>query len=100
MKRFMYLSIGLMCMAITLLIGFHLGSHSVQAQAPEAINGYRVYQAGTLINHFIMLSNGDVYRQTHEQGATTPFSGAPAFFVGNFWGGTVPVSEHLGQREG
>jgi len=36
MKRFMYFSISILCLSIAALIGFYIGSESVQAQAPRA----------------------------------------------------------------
>ena len=35
MKRFMYLSIGVLCLSVSALIGFHVGSSNVQA-GPDA----------------------------------------------------------------
>ncbi len=95
MKKAMYLSITMLCLALTLLIGFHLGSHSVQAQAPEPITGYRVLSPSqsTLVDHFLMLSNGDVSRQSHDKTFGAIFNEPPTY-VGNFWSGVpVPVSE-------
>jgi len=90
MRKFFYLSAGLMCLAITFAIAFHLGSRSVNAQAPEPITGYRVGFASGLFHHYVMLSTGDVYlKQGVGQFGQT---GAPVF-VGNFWAGTVPTSE-------
>lgn len=90
MKKLMYLSISMLCLAITMLIGFHIGSQSVKAQAPEAISGYRIYQDGGHVRHFVLLSNGDIYRRQHPQGSE---SLAPLVYLGNFWeGGPVPTS--------
>jgi hypothetical protein len=36
MKRFMYFSIAVLCLMVSALIGFHIGSESAQAQAPRA----------------------------------------------------------------
>jgi len=33
MKRFMYLSIGVLCLSLSALIGFHVGSRTAQAQS-------------------------------------------------------------------
>ncbi len=93
MKRFMYLSVAMLCLALTLLIGFHIGTRSVQAQAPEPITGYVVSQPSTQVSHYVMLSNGDVYRQIHDQSVGAVFGTPTPRFLGNFWGGTVPVSE-------
>ena len=41
-KRFMYISIGVLCLMVSALIGFHIGSQSAIAQAPEPITGYRI----------------------------------------------------------
>jgi hypothetical protein len=35
MKRFMFVSIGVLCLMVSALIGFYIGSESAQAQAPR-----------------------------------------------------------------
>jgi hypothetical protein len=96
MKRLLYLSISILCLSIAGLIGFNIGSQSAQAQAPEPINGYRVISVGmqTGVQHFVMLSNGDVYWNQGGE-ANPPVFHFAAQFVGNFWTGNsepVPVS--------
>jgi len=44
MKRFMYFSSSVLCLSIAVFLGFYIGSHSAQAQAPEPINGYRIWR--------------------------------------------------------
>lgn len=95
MKRFMYLSIGVLCLMLAATVGYHLGSQTAQAQAPETITGYRVVNGPSLTDHFVMLSNGDVYRQSHGSVYGTTFNTIPTK-VGNFWtgqGGAVPTEQ-------
>ena len=94
MKRFMYLSIGVLCLMLAVVAGYHLGSQSAQAQVPEPITAYRVVSGSSLTDHFVMLSNGDVYRQVHDPIYGATFNSPPTK-VGNFWtgqGGAVPTS--------
>lgn len=89
MRRFMYLSVSVLCLSVAVLIGFLIGSGAVVAQAPEILAGYRVAPEPPDTHHFIMLANGDVYSNTDTHGGEFERSGA--LFVGNFWGSTVPT---------
>ncbi len=86
MKKFFYLSAGLMCLAITLLVGFHIGSRSVQAQAPGIVVGVA---AGNTTSMGLILENGDVW-VNQAPGAPARFMN-PAVPLGNFWTGAAPV---------
>lgn len=92
MKRFVFLSIGVLCLMLSALIGFHIGSESAQAQAqpPQAIAGLAQWLG---YMDFVMLDNGDLY--WNNRGAQhVPYS-APATYLGNFWTGEmgpVPTS--------
>jgi hypothetical protein len=92
MKKLMYLSISILCLSISALIGFHVGSQSVQAQAPELITGYGVIRhvGDNLVDHFVMLSNGDVWKQDSVDDDFGTPTRSPVY-MGNFWGGTVPT---------
>ena len=71
MKTVMYLSISILCLLLSALIGMHIGSQSAQAQAPEPISGYRVVLGGGSAwdsVHYVTLSNGDVYARIHNAG--------------------------------
>ena len=92
MKRFMLASIGLLCLSLAVLVGFHLGNHAAHAQAPRTV-------VGTFVEpfHYVMLENGDVYyRRTAKgtkPGGTYDSEYSPVSYIGNYWdGGTVPVS--------
>lgn len=89
MKRFALFSFSILCLMLAVAVGFHLGSHSAMAQAPEAITGYRTVVVGsTNILHFVMLSNGDVY--VHQSNYDGPWINTLQP-VGNFWS-DAPVS--------
>jgi hypothetical protein len=47
---------------------------------------------GTQVYHYILLSNGDVYRQEAIVGSPHVFTGDPSF-VGNFWDGAVSTDQ-------
>ena len=81
MKRFFYFSVSFLCLALAALIGFHIGSRSVEAQsAGLSIAGF------TQDDHFyVILSNGDVYSDN------LPGSGDP-IYRGNFFGDNPPVN--------
>jgi hypothetical protein len=70
MKRFMYLSISVLCLSVSALIGSHIGTRSAQAQAPGPI-----YSDTGIVTHFAewML---DQYGQT--------------WFIGSSWERTAP----------
>jgi len=88
----MYFSIGVLCLSIAALIGFHLGSHAAQAQAQDGVPGYRV----TMVNagssfHYVMLANGDVYMRQHDAYRNSWSSDLVS--VGNFWSSPVATSQ-------
>jgi hypothetical protein len=86
----LYIIIGVLIGVI--IMQWQQGPQPAQAQAPEVINGYRVVTYNTTGHHFVMLSNGDVYKQDrplHEDS----FGGAAPKYMGNFWSGApVPTS--------
>lgn len=94
MKKLMYLSIAILCLSISALIGFHIGSQAVQAQAPEPISGYRVVlDSGNGDRYFVMLSNGDVYYR-HGPYSDHSWDADPPEYFGNFWQGRgVPTNQ-------
>ena len=105
MKRFMFLSITVMCMAVTLLIGMHIGSKNVEAQA-STVTGFSV--SGEYV--WVMLSNGEVYSRPVEYYGDENWEWKSSLLpqpdlTGSFFNGPVPVSEQTwggikGQYEG
>jgi hypothetical protein len=96
-KRFMFVSIGVLCLMVSALIGFHLGGQSAQAQAYEPIAAYRTVATGPSQNdvqHFVIWANGDVFRNRTYHGAGPVIFNDPANYVGNFYTGNsgVPVA--------
>ena len=95
MKRFMYFSVSVLCLALAALVGFHIGNQPATAQvAPASVVG----TFGTLYNHVVLLANGDVYYRDAtdlgcEVGHMCYQNQSPATYVGNFWGGQpVPTA--------
>jgi hypothetical protein len=88
MKRFMFLSIGVLCLAIAVLIGFYVGSQKATAQTSEA-QYFFTYSGGSYFHYVAILPNGDVYR--HQLLSNDPMQ-TPAY-VGNFWGGGVATDK-------
>ena len=96
MKRFMYLSIGLLCLSVSALIGFHFGSRTAEAQAPDAVTGYSMGVDGDFRVHYVMLSNGDVYANHNHESLSHPkgLFAQSAEYRGNFWTGqTVQTNQ-------
>ena len=93
-KKFALFSVGVLCLMLSAFIGFYIGSGSAKAQAPDAVAGYRVYQHCAGCNsseHFVMLSNGDVY---HRYTNTNMTFDPRVDYLGNFWtGAPVPTSD-------
>ena len=93
MKKFMYVSIAILCLSISVLIGFHVGNQTVHAQpSPFEILGYKAFNSynGNTVRHFIMLNNGDLY--VNDGDGSGGFNYDSAFYIGNFWGtGSVPT---------
>lgn len=92
MKRFMFLSVGVLCLAIAALIGFYLGSHNAEAQSNIAIAGFSsISKYGTGEYCTVMLPNGDVYmREFYDWGV---FAEPPAKNIGNFWEGATATNK-------
>ncbi len=89
MKRFMYLSIGVLCLAMAALISFHIGSQRAEAQTEIGAQYY--VEAGGGFNVFAILPNGDVY--VNNTNTTAGFERHPSTYVGNFWEGTVSTDK-------
>ena len=86
-KRFALVSFGLLCLSLAALIGFHLGSHSASAVAPEATSDWRVTQFDEdKVYYHVLVSNGDVFVRTLTL-ADGQLDDPPATFAGNFWDG-------------
>ena len=95
MKRFMYFSVSVLCLAFAALIGFYIGSHQVEAQVQDPISGYCVLSDGTYIYHFTMLSNGDTYirHSTIYWNNPIEFLHPEPKYYGNFWEGAVSTDK-------
>ena len=99
MKRFMYVSIGLLCLSLSTLIGFHIGSRTAQAQAAAPVVGFATTETGD--EQLVIDTNGGVWLQRrYNLGATATlcgdimgfptYCGDAPLYIGNFWGsGTV-----------
>jgi len=86
MKRFMFLSIGVLCLAIAVLIGFYVGSQRADAQTPA---GTVFFVAGGAYQ--AILPNGDIYYNYYNENAGGLWPAAR--YRGNFWGGTVSTDK-------
>ena len=95
MKRFMYFSIGALCLSAALAVGIHIGSQNAEAQS-AAIVGF--IQGGD--GHIVINSNGDVWQQNNDltldpsscSNAEFSLYCQPPTYVGNFWFGQPPVA--------
>jgi|GEM_PF-6311833 len=85
MKRFMYLSITLMCLSVTLLIGVHIGSQSAQAQSGAMIVGF-TYDNNS--GYYVIIDNGDIF---YKDINVSSWGQSSYVYKGNFWGG-LPVN--------
>ena len=90
MKRFLMFSVSVLCLAIAALIGFHIGSHQVEAQAPPEVQ-YFVTPTGEhlTVNITAILPNGDVYSRQIYHGNWYDVIQSP----GNFWEGAVSTDK-------
>ncbi len=84
MKRFMYASIGMLCLSLAVLVGFHIGQHTAEAQAsPDNIVGFSS-DGG---RHYVLLSDGTVWSNDafgHGDTAKSTYL-TSSRHVGNFW---------------
>lgn len=90
MKRFMFLSIGVLCLAIAALIGFYVGSQRAEAQTPTGTLFFVNINAGWHY-YYAILPNGDIYVNVGASGNPAVVEGAS--FCGNFWGGQVSTNK-------
>ena len=92
MKRFMYFSVSVLCLAVAALIGFYIGSNRVEAQSSSPIVGYSNWNAN---QHYVILENGDVYSRMHNYIPGTGYcwyEDAPIYY-GNIWDGAVSTDQ-------
>ena len=82
MKRLFYLTGSVFFLACTLLIGFHLGQQTAEAQSSAEIIGYSVDGS----THFVILSSGDIWSRV------TGFASPPSY-VGNFFDASPVTTE-------
>lgn len=90
MKHFMFLSIGVLCLAIAVLIGFYVGSQRVEAQTPTGTLFFVNMNAGWHY-YYAILPNGDIYVNVGNSG--NPAVGQGASYCGNFWSGQVATEK-------
>jgi hypothetical protein len=83
MKRFMYFSVGVLCLAIAVLIGFHMGARTAEAQSGSQMWQAFMFASGDNALHYVMLPDGTIYRQNDGESRQN----LPPTLMGNFWGG-------------
>jgi hypothetical protein len=96
MKRFMFLSVGVLCLAIAALIGFYIGGQNAKAQSSVPVAGFSAayYYSPGEVRCFVMQPNGDVYdRGTRETNDGIVFVNVPARLVGNYWEGAIATNK-------
>jgi hypothetical protein len=94
MKRFMFLSIGVLCLAIAVLMGSYVGSQRAVAQSAPTVVGL-AEDAGNR-DVWVVLSNGDIYRRVWAAYSSTDFyfpDNSPTDYVGNIWGNTISTDK-------
>ena len=86
MKRFMYLSIALVSIAVSFLAGLRIAARSHRPAPIHYVVETLVMDGHRIRLHYVMLSNGNVYVQDDD------FSQDTLTFLGNFWaGGPIPT---------
>ena len=100
MKRFMQLSIGVLCLMLAVVAGYHLGSQTAQAQVQAPIIGFATEDS--FGGHTLITESGDVYSRRYDSIHIGVYwlpvynSDSPEFslhYVGNIWSGApVPTS--------
>ena len=91
-KRFAFISFGCLCLMLSAMVGYHLGSTSAVAQ-PAAGDQYRALQAvnNLVIHHYVLRANGDFYvRRTDINDLRLV---GELIYLGNFWDGPLPTSQ-------
>ena len=84
MKRLFYLSGTFFFLSLTLLVGIHIGQQQATAAPAQKVIGFSVATdpvSVTQRNVWVVLSNGDVYRQ---KSVGDSFNGQ-AQLIGNYW---------------
>ena len=80
MKKLFYLSLSLLCLSLSALIGFHIGSTASHADTPgNQIAGFVIWSDEA----HVILENGDMYRNS-----VIPRS--RPILVGNYWSDGAP----------
>jgi hypothetical protein len=93
MKRFMFLSIGVLCLAVAALIGFYIGSHQVIAQTPPQAMGFCATTYGAYC-FYMILPNGDTYsREICEVYPNVYCATKPVNYMGNYWEGATATNK-------
>jgi hypothetical protein len=89
-KRFALVSFGVLCLGITALIFNNLMTPKADAEAGKTIVGYVTDGVGS--HHFVITSNGDIYRNDGINVVRKPNGdvlvadfGSDPTYIGNFW---------------
>ena len=91
-KRFAYFGVGVLALMMAVVVGFHVGSPSVSAQAPGVIAEYFM-ELGSKNCHYLVMENGDVWVREAINCSDDARWLQPAVFMGNFFdGGPIPTS--------
>jgi len=85
MKNAFYLSLTLLCLSLTLLVGFHLGNRSAQAQGMGSVVGIES-ATGNGGNFWAITDTGDVYHVD----PCCPFN---AWWIGNVLTGSGAATD-------
>ena len=88
MKRFLMFSISVLCLAVAVLIGFHISSNKAEAQTEEI--KYFFDRTSSYFTYIAITPTGDVYY--HQLIDNHGMNTAPSY-VGNFWGDLVSTDQ-------
>ena len=98
MKNFFYMCASVACLALALLIGFHLGSNNAEAQSTRTVVAYQVAvevfenRSSPIVRHYVITASGDCYTR---QGATEASVGWQLALTA---AGTLPTPATTGSR--
>ncbi len=86
MKRFMYLSVSLLCLALATLIGFHIGQGTAGAQSGSMITGMSAVGQldGSSGVVFVMTASGECFMNRFNNTQGFGYIGSLTS-LGNFW---------------
>ena len=82
MKRFMFASIGLLCLMLAVAVGYHVGSRVAHAQPMDVMYLMSAPWDNRPPYLLTVFPNGDIYRR----GVWSPWQMQdPPEFIGNYW---------------